>query len=117
MYKGAFGQNGKKPKEYPKEIKTRAVELYHQCRGEFSSKQKTAQHIADLLGVGSYDSVLIWVKQSEIDSGLKEGLTSEEREEIRKLRREVAELKRTNGILRAASAFFASELDRPHTKW
>jgi hypothetical protein len=58
-----------------------------------------------------------WAGQAEIDGGLKEGVTSDEREETRRLRREVAEPKRTNGILRAASAFFAAELDRPQSKW
>ena len=70
----------------------------------------------DLLGVGAQETVLSWVKQAEIDSGLKEGTSTDEREEIKRLRREVAELRRANGILKAASTFFAAELDRPQTK-
>ena len=54
-----------------------------------------------------------WVRQAEIDGGTRPGRTSEESVELRKLRREVAELKRANAILKAASAFFAAELDRP----
>jgi transposase len=53
------------------------------------------------------------VRQAEVDGGQRPGVTSEEAAEIRKLRREVAELRRANEILKAASAFFAAELDRP----
>jgi transposase len=53
------------------------------------------------------------VHQAEIDAGRRPGLTSEKSAELRKLRREIKELRRANEILRAASAFFAAELDRP----
>jgi transposase len=116
MYKGSFGQNGKKPKEYPREIRTQAVDLYNKCRDEYSSNMKAARHIADLLGIGSPDSIISWVKQNQADKGLRDGLNTEEKEEICRLRRENAELRRTNGILRAASAFFAAKLDRPQSR-
>jgi transposase len=103
----------KKPANYPKEVRTQAVELFNKCRDEFSSKKEAAQHVADLLGIGSFYSILDWAKQAEIDGGIRAGLTSNERDEMRRLRRENAELKRANGILKAASAFFAAELDRP----
>jgi transposase len=54
-----------------------------------------------------------WVRRAEVDAGQRPGLTSEEHAEINKLRREVAELRRANEILKAASSFFAAELDRP----
>jgi len=54
-----------------------------------------------------------WVRQSEVDAGARAGASSEESAEVRRLRRENAELKRANAILKAASAFFAAELDRP----
>jgi transposase len=56
-----------------------------------------------------------WVRQAEVDAGTRPGVTSEESAEIRRLRRENAELRRANEILKAASAFFAGELDRPQT--
>ena len=56
--KGTYWQNGKKPNRYPVEIRTQAVEMYRHCRPEFSANDKAARHVADLLGVGHYDSVL-----------------------------------------------------------
>ena len=54
-----------------------------------------------------------WVRQAEVDAGQRPGATSEESAEIKRLKREVAELRRANEILKAASVFFAAELDRP----
>jgi transposase len=54
------------------------------------------------------------VRQAEVDGGQRPGVTSEESGEVRRLRAEVRELRRANEILKAASAFFAAELDRPH---
>ena len=54
-----------------------------------------------------------WLRRSEIDAGSRRGVTTEEQAEIRRLKRENAELRRANEILRTASAFFAAELDRP----
>jgi len=54
-----------------------------------------------------------WVEREEIDTGVRRGVTSEESAELKTLRREVAELRRANEILKTASAFFAqAELDR-----
>jgi transposase len=54
-----------------------------------------------------------WVRQAEVDTGQRPGTTSDESAELKRLRRENAELRRANEILKAASAFFAAELDRP----
>lgn len=59
-------------------------------------------------------SVRRWVRQSEVDHGQRPGKTTQELAEIRELKRENAELRRANEILKSASAFFAAELDRPH---
>ena len=69
--------------------------------------------VAQKLGVGSTDTVRKWVRQAEVDTGQRPGTTSDESAELKRLRRENAELRRANEILRAASAFFAAELDRP----
>jgi transposase-like protein len=54
-----------------------------------------------------------WVKQQEVDTGIRDGLSTDERERIKSLEREVKELRRANDILKTASAFFAqAELDR-----
>ena len=60
-------------------------------------------------------TLLEWVKKAEVDSGVREGVTSAEREQLKALERENRELRRANEILKLASAFFAqAELDRPH---
>jgi len=53
------------------------------------------------------------VRQAEVDHGTRVGVTTEESVELKRLKREIAELRRANSILKAASAFFAAELDRP----
>jgi transposase len=70
--------------------------------------------VARLLGVGTAETVRKWVRQVEVDAGQRRGATSDDSAELKRLRRENAELKRANGILKAASTFFAAELDRPH---
>jgi transposase len=69
--------------------------------------------VAELLGVGTAETVRKWVRQAESDAGARPGTSSEESAEVRRLKRENAELKRANAILKAASVFFAAELDRP----
>ena len=103
----------KKPNNYPPEIKAEAVRMFAIARSGFDTREKTAQHVADLLGVGTSKSVMNWVRQAKTDAGKRAGTTTDDAAELRRLRREVAKLRRTNGILKAASAFFAAELDWP----
>src|ERR1700683_3532944 len=72
-------------------------------------------HVAADLGLPA-ETLRLHVRRVEVDTGRREGLTSDEREEIRKLRRENFELRRANEILKSASVFFAKELDTDQTK-
>ncbi|GAB2578863.1 transposase [Microlunatus antarcticus] len=82
--------------------------------GDHESQWATMNEVARLLGIGTAETVRKWVRQVEVDAGQRPGATSDESAELKRLRRENAELKRANGILKAASTFFAAELDRPH---
>jgi transposase len=91
-------------RKYPPELRERAVRL------AFES-DRPLKHVADDLGV-HYESLRNWVRQAEADSGRRrDRLTSEEREELKRLRKENAELRRANAILKDASVYFATELD------
>ena len=93
------------PRKYPDELRERAVRLV------FESGRPIA-HVAAGLGLPS-ETLRRYLRQVEADEGRRpEMLSTEEREEIRKLRREVFELRRTNEILKAATVFFAGELDQ-----
>jgi transposase len=86
---------------YPPEFKAEAVELYR------ASGRSLAQVAGDL--DIAIESLRSWVKQSEIDAGEREGLTTDEREELKRLRRENARLRQEREILKRAAAFFAKE--------
>ena len=72
--------------------------------------------VAAKLGIGTPETLRKWVRRAEIDAGQRPGVTTDEAAEIKRLRREVAELRRANEILKAASAFVAAELDRPQPR-
>jgi transposase len=86
-----------------------------QVRPDYPSDWPAICAVAEKLGIGTAETLRKWVRQAEVDAGTRPGVTSEESAEIRRLRRENAELRRANEILKAASAFFAAELDRPQT--
>jgi transposase len=105
------------PKQYPTELRQRAVRLVAEQRDQYLSEYEAIRSIATKLGISTPETLRKWVRQTEIDSGRRPGTTSEESAELRKLRAEVRELRRANEILKAASAFFAAELDRPTPRW
>ena len=108
------GASGKPTtKRYSEAEKAQAVRLVRQLRAELKSEHGTVKRVADQLGYG-VESVRGWVRQADIDDGVKVGVTTEDAERIKALEQEVKELRRTNEILKTASAFFAAELDRPH---
>lgn len=90
------------------------MQMVVDARGSEESEWATISRVADLLGIGSPETVGKWLRQAEIDSGSRVGATTEESVELKRLKRENAELRRANAILKAASTFFAAELDRPH---
>lgn len=79
------------------------------------SQYRAVRDIAPKLGV-SWGTLQRWVEQADIDAETQPGVTSDAAAEIKRLRRENAELRRVNEILKTASAFFAAELDRPSTR-
>lgn len=100
-------------KKYPPELRERAVRMVAEVRDQHESEWAAIGAVADLLGVGTAETVRKWVRQDQVDAGARPGTTSDESAEMKRLRRENAELKRANAILKAASAFFAAEIDRP----
>jgi transposase len=92
-----------RPSKYPKELMDRGVRLA--LEGE-----RPIAHIAKDLGIGS-ESLRKRVRRAQIDAGKRDGVSTDEREELKRLRRENLELRRANSILKEASVFFAKELD------
>lgn len=97
---------------YSPEVRQRAVRMVQEGVSEHDSQWQAIKSIAAKIGCSS-ETLRNWVRQAERDAGLRPGLTSEERERLRELEREVSELRRANEIVRKASAYFAqAELDR-----
>jgi transposase len=105
--------SGSTSKRYPAGLRERAVRMVGEVRADQESDWAAMTQVAELLGVGSAETVRKWCRQAEVDAGQRPGVTTEESAELKRLKRENAELKRANAILKAASAFFAAELDRP----
>jgi transposase len=99
-----------KSKRYPVEVRERAVRLVMEHRGEYESEWAAITSIAQKCGMTA-ETLRKWVRQTEIDGGRRPGISSEEAARIKELERENKELRRANEILKAASAFFARELD------
>ena len=102
---------GRKSRFSP-EVQERAVRMVLDHREEHSSQWQAIQSVAAKIGCAP-ETLRTWVRRTEIDSGLRAGVTSDEKARVRELERENRELKRANEILRKASAYFAqAELDR-----
>ena len=102
-----------RPPSYPKELRERAVRMVLETKNEHETEFSAIVSVSRKLGIGSPETLRKWIRRAEIDAGQRPGMTTEESEQIKALKRENAELRRANEILKSASAFFAAELDRP----
>ena len=93
-----------RPRKYSDELRRRAI-------AEVLDRDRKIPEVARDLGIGSPETLRKWVRQAEVDQGLKRGPTTDELAEIRQLRREVADQQRTIEILKAATTYFAREAD------
>jgi len=101
---------------YAPEVRERAVRLVREHQAEHTSQWAAIESIAAKIGCTA-ETLRKWVRQGERDSGRRAGPTTAEQQRIKELEREVRELRRSNEILKLASAYFAqAELDRPHRK-
>ncbi len=100
------------PRKYPNELRERAVRLTLDARKDPVSRAGACARIGGQLGINP-ETLRGWVAQTEVDTGSRAGTTSSDAQRMADLERENRELRRSNAILRTASAFFAAELDRP----
>ena len=101
----------KKSNRFSPEVRERAVRMVQEHRSEYASLWAAIESIAPKIGCVP-QTLHEWVRKQEIDTGLRDGVTSEECGRIKALEREVKELRRANEILKLASAFFAQESGR-----
>ena len=101
-----------RPSRFSPEVRERAVRLVSEQRSAHPSEWAALQAVATKLGMTA-ETLRKWVRQAERDTGQRPGLTTSERERLAALERENRELRRTNEILKSASAYFAqAALDR-----
>ncbi|MFH9821603.1 IS3 family transposase [Streptomyces sp. NPDC017230] len=103
-----------RPSPYPLELRRRAVRMVAEVRPEYDTEWAGMKAVAQKLGIGTTETLRKWVRQDQIDAGTRPGTTTEESAELKRLKKENAELKRANEILKAA-AFFLRGRARPAT--
>ena len=101
-----------RPSKHSPEVRERAVRMVLDHAPEHPSQWAAIRSVGEKLGIRT-ESLRRWVRRAERDAGKRSGLTTDERERLKQLEREVSELRRANEILKKASAYFAqAELDR-----
>ena len=98
-------------KKYPDELRQRAVRLVLDAQSDRSTATGAIGRVAEQLGINN-EPLRGWVNQAKVDAGDKPGTTTSDAERLAQFEKENRELRRANAILRSASAFFATELDR-----
>jgi transposase len=106
----AGSKQRRRPQKYPEELRERAVRMVFEVREQTGEKHGVITRVGRELGIGA-ESLRSWVSQAEVDSGRRAGTSSADAQRIVELERENRELRRANDILKAASVFFATELD------
>lgn len=96
-----------RPSPYPPELRERAVRMVTEIRPNYPTEWAAMKAVAAKPGIGTAETVRTWVRTTQIDTGQRPGTTGQDAAEIKRLRAEVAELRRANEILKAASIFFA----------
>ena len=106
-------EKSKTSNRYSPEMLARGVRMVLEHQGSYETQSAAVSAIAPKIGCIP-ETLRVWVRQAERDSGTRDGATSAERDRIKELEREVRQLRQANEILRKASAYFAqAELDRP----
>lgn len=100
------------PRKFSPDVRVKAVRLVREHREDYASEWEAIVTVAGRLGM-SAETLRKWVRQAEVDEGGRDGVTTETARQIRELKRKNAELERTVEILKAATSFFARELDPP----
>jgi transposase len=99
-----------RPSVYPQDFRDRTVNLVIEATPEHTSQWAAIETIGRQLGV-SGETLRKWVRRAEVNAGQRAGLSTDQLEELKRLRRDNAQLRRSNDILRSAAVFFAGELD------
>ena len=96
--------------KYPDELRERAVRMVAEVRPQYPSQWAAITAVAGMLGIGAAETLRTWIRRAEVDTGVRPGVTSQMAEENKALRKEIAELRGANEILKAAAIFFGAEL-------
>ncbi|MFI6448532.1 IS3 family transposase [Kitasatospora sp. NPDC050543] len=103
-----------RPSSYPPELRRRAVRMVAEVLGDYPNESAALRAVAEKLGIGSAETLRNWVRRDQVDSGQRPGTTTEESAQLKVMKKEIAELKRANEILKAAAKFLRGRA-RPAT--
>ena len=91
-----------RPSKYPRELRERAVRMVAELRPDYPNEYAAMTAVAGMLGIGSPETIRTWIHRQQVDAGERPGVTTDAAVEIKRLKRENAELRRANEILKAA---------------